>query len=197
MENCKNIKSMNLTELRKSLDRINSLLNKSNIINKLTDKGAQLRKAKENLEREIAFREDLNVTNNLMSALSISSEEPPSHLAKMCMIEKTIQTQRFKPNVGVKPTMEPKVQMIDLKTSLDLQKQQEDRVKAELMSNLVGKNTEEKADLESDEEDESPELNPNLRDNYIEHVNLESDDVLSDAPEQVTTEDLIRIRKTC
>lgn len=107
----------------------------SNILNKLTDKGVHLKEAKERFEKEIAFREDLDITNNLMSALTINTDKP-SHLVKMCMIEKSPQQERFKPSVGVKPISEPKVQLIDLKTSLDLQLQQEDRVKVIVVINL-------------------------------------------------------------
>ncbi|XP_030746189.1 uncharacterized protein LOC115875014 [Sitophilus oryzae] len=154
----KNIKKLSLMELHESLDRVSALLKKTVFISNLPDKGKHLQETKIKLEKEIAFHENLELTNKLLTNMSIHSDgNKVTYQAKICSIEKNPPKERFKPHVTIKNTSsDHKVQSIDLQSSLELQVKQQERVKAEQKVNLsiAKKYTEDNSGDNSEDSDE-------------------------------------------
>lgn len=109
------------------------------VVANLPDKGLHLNEKKEKLEKEIRFREDLKITEEKIQKLSLKcaseTKDLDSHSEKLCCFDRR-PPKRFKPNIALHSSVyddddhvKDGAKLLDLPTSLNLQKEQEARTK--------------------------------------------------------------------
>lgn len=118
------------------------------VVANLPDKGLHLIEKKEKLEKEIRFREDLKITEEKIQKLSLKCASDPNdldpHSEKLCCFDRR-PPRRFRPNISLHSNasdydnyVKDGAKLLDLPTSLNLQKEQETRTKVFFLFTLFG-----------------------------------------------------------
>lgn len=117
-----------------------------NIIKNLPDRGESINKFREIVENEIKYREQITNLEQSVNSLSLV-EDSQKHVTKLCDLERHIEKDRYKPfstlnkSIEIKPNRKvfkcmedckldnKPTKMIPLPESMEILKQQEERVK--------------------------------------------------------------------
>ncbi|XP_066158708.1 uncharacterized protein [Euwallacea fornicatus] len=115
------------------------------VVERLPDRGHQLRLAQEKVRKEIGFRQDHKVTHTKVKDTSVKcaseSDMCNAHTVRLCSLDRSPQRDRYRPNVlkckistartESMNELRTGIQMIGLSESLNLQMQQDARIKLE------------------------------------------------------------------
>ncbi|KAJ8983889.1 hypothetical protein NQ317_000925 [Molorchus minor] len=138
---------LSMIELKDILHRENELLKNSKLINKLPDKGESIKLFRARVEKEIEFRDELGEIEESFSNLPLGDK----HEQKLYCMETAPRKERYKPFATLNKTLEvppesnafklmedcsrtnKPVQMINLPESIEILKEQDEKVKEEQM----------------------------------------------------------------